>query len=375
MSRTCLFHISGNQYPPFPAAHHTSRIWDELLKGFDEYHVIARGKGNCYIHSVARSIHLHLLPAFGKRMWPFFFLGWALPWFVLRYKPTHLLAQCPVLGGLAAAFCSKVFRIPLLVELHGGHYFAPARPSWKGVIEHAIYRRLSSITLSAASRIRSLSEEMSEYILQVYGESAARKAIVIPNRVDLNVFRFHKDAYATDSCLQIITVGNFSENKNHCELIKDLCRIGIDFHLTIVGAGPLKEKYLAIANQLLIGDRLQVIEGLDHQSLATLLPKHDVYIHYALSEGVPRVILEAMAAGLPVVATHVGFIGGILLDGENAIVIDKPYADGLIRAIRLLAESEELRKRLGVAARHTIENQFEWNRVFELYRSGIKSMD
>ncbi|MBZ0159116.1 MAG: glycosyltransferase family 4 protein [bacterium] len=370
-----MFHISGNQYPPFPAMHHTRRIWDELLKGFDEYHVIARGEGNRYIHSVARSMHLHLLPAFGERMWPFFFLGWILPWFVLRYKPTHLLVQCPILGGLAAAFCSKVFRIPLLVELHGAHYFAPARPGWKGVIEHVIYRKLSSITFSAATRIRSLSQDMSEYILQIYGESAAKKVMVIPNRVDLNVFRCYKDSYSTDKLLRIITVGSFSETKNHCQLIKDLDRTGVSFHLTIVGAGSLKEKYIAIANQLCIRDRLEIIENLDHQSLAPLLPKHDVYIHYALSEGVPRAILEAMAVGLPVVATHVGFIKGVLVNGENAIVIDKPYADGLTQAIRLLAESECLRKRLGVAARHTIKDRFEWNRVFELYRSAIKSMD
>lgn len=374
MSRTCLFHISGNQYSPFPAVHHTSRIWDELLKGFDEYHVIARGKGNYYVHSVARSIHLHLLPAFGKRMWPFFFLGWTLPWFVLRYKPTHLLAQCPVLGGLPAAFCSKVFRIPLFVELHGGHYFWPARAGWKGVIEHAIYRRLSRMTFSAASRIRSLSEEMSKYILQVYGDSAARKAIVIPNRVDLHVFRYRKDSYTTNGALRVITVGSFSKNKNHCDLIMDLYRCAIGFHLTIVGAGPLKERYIEIAKRLSISDRVEILEDLDHQSLALLLPKYDVYVHYSLSEGVPRAILEAMAAGLPVVTTHVGFMGGILLNGENSMVIEKPYVDGLSSTIRLLAESEGLRKRLGIAARRTIEDRFEWHHVFELYRSSVRSM-
>ncbi|MBZ0160456.1 glycosyltransferase [Candidatus Methylomirabilis sp.] len=374
MRATCLFHISGNQYPPLPARHHTTRIWDELSKGFDEYHVIARGKGNRYIHSVARSIHLHLLPAFGTRTWPFFFVSWALPWLVLRYKPTHLLVQCPVLGGLAAAFCSKVFRIPLFVELHGAHYFAPVKPGWKSVIEHVIYRKLSSITFGASTRVRSLSEQMNEYILRAYGESVARKAMVIPNRVDLDIFRYHKDAYAIGDMVRIITVGSFSKLKNHCELIRDLYKIGISFHLTIVGAGSLKEKYAAIANQLSICDRLEIIESLDHQSLATLLPKHDIYIHYALSEGVPRAVLEAMAAGLPVVATHVGFIGGILRNGENAIVIEKPYADGLMKAVRLLVESGDLRKRLGIAARHTIETRFEWSRVFERYRSAIRSM-
>lgn len=373
MTRTCLFHISGNQYSPFPAAHHTRRIWNELSKGFDEYHVIARGFGNRYVHSVEGSIHLHLLPAFGKRMWPFFFLSWFLPWFVFRYKPTHLLAQCPVLGGLAAAFCSKVFRIPLFVELHGAHYFAPARPGWKGEVEHVLYRGLSRITFWAATRIRSLSEDMSEHVLQVYGEAIYRKVVVIPNRVDLDIFRFSKSSYATDGCFRVITVGSFFPRKNLYALIEDLCKTGVDFRLTLVGAGPLKEEYLTLADRLHVRDRIEMV-SLDHQSLAALLPQQDVYVHYALSEGVPRAILEAMAAGLPVVATRVGFIKGVLCDEENALVIDKPYADGLVKSLRSLAESEDLRKRLGIAARHTIKERFEWNRVFDQYRSAIKAM-
>ncbi|OGT05213.1 MAG: hypothetical protein A2143_09095 [Gallionellales bacterium RBG_16_57_15] len=306
-------------------------------------------------------------------MWPFFFLSWLLPWFVFRYKPTYLLAQCPVLGGLAAAFCSRVFRIPLFVELHGAHYFAPARPGWKGEVEHVLYRWLSRITFWAATRIRSLSDDMSECVLQVCGAATYKKVIVIPNRVDLEIFRFSKSTYATDGCFRVITVGSFFPRKNLYALIEDLCKTGVDFRLTLVGAGPLKEEYLTLADRLHMRDRIEMV-SLDHQSLAALLPQQDVYVHYALSEGVPRAILEAMAAGLPVVATRVGFIKGVLCDEENALVIDQPYTDGLVKSLRSLAESEDLRRRLGVAARHTIEERFEWNRVFDQYRSAIKAM-
>lgn len=374
MTHSCLFHISGNHFPPFPATHHTSRIWDELAKGFDEYHVIARGESYGYSHSIKGSIHLHLLPAFGKRMWPFFFLSWLLPWFVLRYKPTHLLAQCPVLGGLSAAFCAKVFRIPLFVEIHGAHYFEYARPGWKGIIEHVIYKWFSRITFLAATRIRSLSEDMSERIAQVYGETIFKKVVVIPNRVDLDIFKFVKESYETNGYLSVITVGSFVARKNLYDLIEDLYTSGINFRLALVGAGPLKREYLTLAERLHLGNRVVIIDQLDHKALAAVLPTYDVYVHYALSEGVPRAILEAMAAGLPVIATRVGFIKGVLIDDENAIVIDQPYSDGLIKSIRLLAESETLRAKLGTAARHTIEDRFEWHRVFDLYRSAIKSM-
>lgn len=373
MNRTCLFHISGNQYSPFPAKHHTRRIWDELSEGFDEYHVIARGFENKYVHSIDGSIHLHLLPALGKRMWPFFFLSWFLPFFVIRYKPTHLLAQCPVVGGLAAAFCSILFRIPLFVELHGAHYFGASRPGLKSKFEHIFYRLLSHITFKVATRVRSLSEDMSENLLNIYGLAAYEKVVVIPNRVDLSVFNNVKNSYVKNNSLRVITVGSFFPRKNILALINDLYDSGINFYLTIVGEGPLKEEYLSLADQLNIRDRITLV-SLDHQSLATLLPQQDIYVHYSLSEGVPRAILEAMAAGLPVIATRVGFIKGVLLDNKNALVIDKPYAEGLNKSIKLIAESESLRARLGISARKAIEDQFEWNRVFDQYRTAIKTM-
>lgn len=373
MSRTCLFHISGNQYLPFPAAHHTRRIWDELARDFEEYHIIARSKDNRYIHSVDGSIHLHLLPSFGKRMWPFFFLSWLLPYFILRYKPTHLLAQCPVLGGFSAAICSLFFRIPLLIELHGTQYFLPARPGWKGIVEHILYRWISHVAFFSARRIRSLSEDMSERIMQIYGESVYKKTVVIPNRVDLGIFKYFKETYEIHGAIKIITIGNFSKNKNHCALIEDLSNMGIDFKLTIIGSGSLKEEYLKLSDRLCVRDRIEIM-CLDHKSLAALLPQQDIYIHYSLSEGVSRAILEAMAVGLPVVSTRVGFIKGILSNAENAILIDKPYAAGLETAVRSLMTSEETRRHIGISARHLIENHYEWSQVFDSYRAAIKGM-
>lgn len=373
MKRTCLFHISGNQYAPFPARHHTRRIWDELAKGFDEYHVFARGRENRYLHSVEGKIHLNLLPACGKRMWPFFFLSWLLPWFIVRYRPTHLLAQCPVLGGLAAALCSKLFRIPLFVELHGTHYFYPSKSGWKGAVEFAINRGVTGITLRLATRIRSLSDDMSDYIEKVYGKGMLRKICVIHNRVDLDVFRHIKSNYALGAPVKIITVGNYSPTKNHGALMKAIHGSGIDFHLTIVGSGRLKDVYLGLMKEIGLENKVELI-SLDHDTLASLLPQHDLYIHYSLSEGVSRAILEAMAAGLPVIATRVGFIRGILCHGENALLIEMPYAEKLAESMNCLIVSDELRKNIGVAARSTIETYFEWNHVFDRYRTAITSM-
>jgi glycosyltransferase involved in cell wall biosynthesis len=370
VKRKCLLHISGNQYPPLPADHHTRRIWEELAKGFDEYHVLARAKGMSSSHSVEGNIHLHLLPSFGRRMWVFFFLSWVLPYFVIRYKPTHLLAQCPVLGGLAASVCATIFRLPLFVELHGAHYFGPTRKGWAGNLEFLIYRSLSWLAFSAADKIRSLSQEMSEHLCAVYGEGLRTKVCTIPTRFDLSVFGKKAD-YNKGEVLRLITVGSFNPGKNHCNLIRDLSRIGVPFRLVLVGSGPLVDDYRRLSGELGLSQSVVIAGQVGHHELASLLMESDVYIHYALSEGLSRAILEAMAVGLPVVATRVGFIEGVLEDGENAFVLDPPWPAQLAHAIGRIYTSKSLRRKLGENARRMIEERFESNLVFERYRRAI----
>jgi glycosyltransferase involved in cell wall biosynthesis len=375
VKRTCLLHVSGNQYSPLPADHHTRRIWEELAKGFDEYHVLARGEDMSFSHSIVGNIHLHLLPSFGRRMWVFFFLSWFLPYFVIRYRPTHLLAQCPVLGGLAAAACALIFRLPLFVELHGAHYFGPARSGWAGLLEFHIYRSLSWFTFTVADRIRSLSDDMSDHLQKVYGSSLKRKIVTIPTRVDLKVFDTVKSDYAVGDMLRVITIGAFSPTKNHIQLMEDLHASKIPFQLTIVGAGLLAGEYKEVATKLGISEQLIITGRISHQELAALLPTQDVYVHYSVSEGLSRAILEAMATGLPVVATRVGFIGGVLENDENALVLPPPWSVQLDKAIGRIYTSENLRRQLGEAARRTIEKSFESNIVFELYRQSILAAD
>ena len=122
MTTKCI-HISANQYPKLPASHHSKVIWKELAKGCDEYHVIARSTNMTFSYSKEGNVHLHLLPSFGKRQYVFFFLSLFLPFYFLKLKPTHVIAQCPVLGGFISAAFKTIFNFKLFVELHGEHYF------------------------------------------------------------------------------------------------------------------------------------------------------------------------------------------------------------------------------------------------------------
>jgi glycosyltransferase involved in cell wall biosynthesis len=366
-----IFHISANQYPKLPADHHSKIIWQELSKDCDEYHIFARGVDMSFSHTQEGKLHLHLVPCMGKRQFSFLFLSFLLPFYFSKYRPSHVIAQCPVLGGFVASLCKNRFNFKLFVEIHGEHYFLPVKKGGLGFLHHKFFKAITKFSLKRVDKIRSLSSSMSECLTDTYGEYISHKIKVVPNRVNLETFKVIKSNYNFDDELKIITVGRFSNLKNHINLLKDLYASGLKFHLTVVGFGDLKSDYIKLTEELGKVSDLTILENIPHSELAKLLPNNDLYVHYSLSEGVPRAILEAMACGLPVISTNVGYISDLLQHNINSIVIDLPYRENLIVHLSPLANSSKFREKLGKNARSTIENSYEWNFVFDLYRNEI----
>lgn len=374
MNSLRVVHVGGNRYRPLSYDHATKNIWRTLSSGFDEYHVIARSLDGQASESREGRVFLHLLPSAMNSMLEFFFTSWLVVWYVFKLRPNRLVVQCPVLGGMAAAFCSAIFKIPLLVELHGAHYFHPKVKGFRGFIEYFFYRTLSPFAFRQASKIRSLSPHMTETLVDVYGSGLKEKVVEIPTRVDLKVFSSVKDSYAIRGLVKIVSVGSYISVKNLSALLEDLSKSGIDFNLTLVGDGPLATQYQSLAEELGVSQRLTLTGRLSQSELSALLVEQDIYVHYSLTEGLARAILEAMALGLPVVATDVGFIKGVLDDHNNCIVLREPWSKSLSIALTELSGSESLRARLGREARRLICDRYEASAVFASYRKTIVAL-
>ena len=373
MTRKCLFHIGGNQYSPLPTEHHTFQIWQELSRDFDEYHVFARSKDMKFSHTQQGKIHLHLIPSFGKRMWVFFFLSWLLPFYIMRYKPTHLLAQCPVMGGGIAALCALIYKIPLFVELHGTHYFMPSRTGLMGKLEHLIYRILAKPVFNIATKIRSLSGDMTNNFVQIYGKKLLPKIVMIPVRVDLNIFP-PKENYELHQPLRIVNVGRLSANKNQIQLVKHLQNSKIPIEIILVGSGDQEADLKALISTLPSHIELNLKGQVTHLELCEILKQSDIFIHYALSEGTPRAIIEAMAVGLPVIVTSAGFMKDILKHRYNAVILERPDSAQLLSYIEDLKNSECMRIQISKSGQASVLDTYEWNAVFDRYRQALLNM-
>lgn len=369
-----VFHLSPNVYDPLPASHHTKRIWNELARDCSEYHVIGSAGRPTYSHTVDGNIHLHLLPSFSQRGWPFFFTSWISLLLALLYRPDRVVAQCPVKGGLAAVALGRVFRAPVLIEVHGSHYFFPENSHAGGRLAHAIYRAITRLSFASAARIRSLSSDMTDSILRVFGSSMKSKVVEIGNRVDLGVFGKVRTSYTLNEEITVVSVGSYVERKGHLTLIRELLPRFSNVRLLLVGQGPLRDRYREVASEVGVLDRLQLCFASAHIDVAKLLGEADIYVHSSLAEGVPRAILEAMAVGLPVVATNVGFLGGVVGHERDILLVPPNDASAVLDEVGRLIESEALRSRIGTAAAKTIQDRFEWNSVFDRYRELIYTM-
>ena len=369
-NKKIVFHVSGNHYSRDFECNHTYKIWQELAKGFDEYHIFARNKDFEFYNAQKNNIFIHLIPSINERMFLFFFSSWLLPFYILKYKPSVMLVQCPVMGGLAVTLSSGIFKIPFLVELHGQHYFKSARRSLLGGLEHLFYKKLAPITFAKATKIRMLSNHMRQEFQTIYGHGFDDKLSIIPVRVDFSKFS-RKDDYHIANVIKLVNVGGLNKNKNQLGLLKALSKISQEIQITLIGEGEQRGEIENYISQIPKNIKVVLTGSIGHDSIAKVLKESDIYIHYSSAEGTPRAVIEAMAVGLPVIVKDAGFMNDILIDNKNAIVLRESNDFALLAAIEKIISSESLRIKLGEEAHNMVIEMFEWNRCFELYRKEL----
>jgi glycosyltransferase involved in cell wall biosynthesis len=171
--------------------------------------------------------------------------------------------------------------------------------------------------------------------------------------------------------VRLVTVARFEAPKDHHTLIRALALLRAqDWQADLVGEGPLQPQVRTLAETLGIGDR---VKFLGYQpDPAPVLARSRIFVLSSRSEGFPRSLLEAMRAGLAVVASRVGGVPEAVEDGVNGRLVPPGNPAGLASALAALITDGSLRQRLAVQARHTYECRFMFQRTADetlaLYR-------
>jgi glycosyltransferase involved in cell wall biosynthesis len=145
----------------------------------------------------------------------------------------------------------------------------------------------------------------------------------------------------------LVAVGNLYPVKDHATLLRATARID-GARVAIAGRGEEEKRLRNLADELDLGNRLNLL-GL-RDDVGEVLATADLFVHPSLSEGLPLAILEAMAAGLPIVATRVGGVPHALDDGRAGLLVPPGDPPALEAALRALLQEPARAAELGRAA-------------------------
>ena len=167
---------------------------------------------------------------------------------------------------------------------------------------------------------------------------------------------------------RIAMVARFEAPKDHALLLEALAGVRDSaWELELIGGGPGLETVRSHARQLGIDRRIIFTGG--GRNVAERLSQAQIFTLASRSEGFPRSILEAMRAGLPVVASDVGGVSEAVVHGETGLVIPRDDRAQLTGALRTLLSNPDLRQRLGRAGRRRYELNFTFERMYAKTRA------
>lgn len=262
---------------------------------------------------------------------------------------------------------------------------SPRTPSVLGIQFHVgrtglmvlKWRTLVGFICRFANLVLVASEGLKSECIQVFG-SSPRRVVVIPNGIDADRLRELNSAQPVKRSLggryRIATFGRLAPEKDLDFLIRALVivRRELDITLLMVGDGPEREHLQQLSNELGVAD---AIEFLGFQANPyPFLKGADIFVHTSLFEGFGNVILEAMACGIPVIATDCDFgPREIIHQGENGFLVPIGDAEQLARIICLLCRNPELRHKLTINGFRTLQ-RYSLSQMVKSYEETIISL-
>jgi glycosyltransferase involved in cell wall biosynthesis/peptidoglycan/xylan/chitin deacetylase (PgdA/CDA1 family) len=254
----------------------------------------------------------------------------------------------------------------LAFSMHGWSQLEPLSPRWA-----LIYRLLARQT----SALAAVSPETAQQFAAETGIHASRFRVLYTG-VDTDRFRPASRRPAAGR-LVLGCVGRLDPVKGHDLLLEAFADVvhdlGVDAELRLIGDGPTRARTEELARQRRIADRV-VFAGM-RDDVPEQLRELDVFVLASLREGRPTSIMEAMASGLPVVASDVGSVRQLVGDGSTGLVVEPGNVPQLARSLHRLAGDAALRARFSAAGRARAVTEFSMDRMahdyLEFYRSAL----
>ena len=230
----------------------------------------------------------------------------------------------------------------------------------------SVYGMADRYVLRKYTRVVAVSNEVKERLLKAgVGEDKIR---MVRNGIDLSPFDgailAHREGRAADRGLVVGLVGRLAWEKGVDLFLEAAAEVLVEVPETrfkVVGEGPDREKLERLIDRLNIRESVNLLGR--REDMASLYASLDVMVSSSRQEGLPMAILEGMASGLALVATAVGEVPKVVVDGRTGLLVPAQDVGSLAAGILELLHNPEKRKRLGGAARQLIEEEYSAARM------------
>lgn len=334
-----------------------------------ECHIFTHNRENA-IHFPYHQRRVHVLKKPRTRWWrrlvhrtlrdePWQIYRWELRRWVLDLTRVDARVLHIYFGHVAPQFIPlmKAWPHPVVVSFHGADAGVDMRKPR--------YREAMQEVFRLASRLLCRSESLAADIIALGADE--RKVALQRTGIPLEEWPFRERAEPEGGAWRIVQSCRFIEKKGLDLTLDAFARIAPAFpqaRLELMGDGPLMPALREQAERLGIADRVELPGFLKPASVKKRLLAAQVFLHPSRTtsdgnrEGVPNSMLEAMASGMPVIATRHGGIPEAITDGESGLLVRENDADALAAALRRLLEDAELRARLAAGGRASVERTF-----------------
>lgn len=286
------------------------------------------------------------------------------------HSHNHLVHHYAVVAGRLAG-------VPVLVNTrHGSERVMVSSPSGSFVSTAPVDKSSDLIyraTVPFVDSVVLISEATRRFYIQHRGVPASKTRVIL-NGAHLEKF-LASPAHpaAAPPRIRFGTAARLVPVKDHYTLLRAFAAVVLQVphaELAIAGDGPLRKELEAFTKELNLSDRVTFTGALP--DTPKFLSELDIFVLSSLSEGLPISLLEAMAAGLPVVSTRAGGVDEVAIDGETAFLADPADAEDLAQAMIKMAKRSDLAE-IGALGREKVKTQFRieqsWAEYHKLFLS------
>jgi glycosyltransferase involved in cell wall biosynthesis len=266
------------------------------------------------------------------------------------------------LFSVPAIWIAWLKRVPVIVNYRGGE--AASFLQWSGALVRWTMRRTAALAVP------------SEFLRQVF-RAHGMSANVLPNVVDVDRYRPRPVRHALGA--HVVVTRNLEPLYDIASAIRAFALLAAeraDARMTIAGSGPQAAELRQLADQLKVAGKVRFAGRLERDQIAALMLAADVSLNPSLADNMPNSVLEAMAAGVPVVSTRVGGVPFIVEHERTALLVSPGDVDAMAGAMQRVLDDPVLWSRLAVNGLGEAE-RYTWKAVAPtlatLYHQAIAS--